>query len=66
MELLTEARIREVLGVIGLDYLADRPGVFTEEINWEEQLSLGEQQRLAIARLIWPLHGSVYHSPNGL
>ena len=29
-----------------------REGVLDSEINWEEELSLGEAQRLAIARLI--------------
>ena len=29
-----------------------REGVLDTEINWEEELSLGEAQRLAIARLI--------------
>ena len=37
-------------------YLAERPDIFTKETNWEEDISLGEKQRLAIARLI-------YHKP---
>ena len=39
-----------------LSYLADRPDIFEKETNWEEEISLGEKQRLAIARLI-------YHEP---
>jgi ABC-type uncharacterized transport system fused permease/ATPase subunit len=27
-------------------------GALTEEVNWEDELSLGEKQRLAIARLV--------------
>lgn len=42
-------RLKEVLEQVDLGYLVDRPGVLTEEINWEETLSLGEKQRLAIA-----------------
>eukprot|EP01051_Picozoa_sp_SAG22_P009767 SAG22_NODE_837_length_6911_cov_4.576629_11_plen_138_part_00 len=30
-----------------------RTGVLTDEINWEEELSLGEKQRLAMARLMY-------------
>lgn len=45
------------LAQVGLVYLADRPGVLTEEVNWEEELSLGEKQRLAMARLY-------YHKPD--
>lgn len=37
---------------VELGYLADRPDIFTKETNWEEEISLGEKQRLAIARLI--------------
>jgi ABC-type uncharacterized transport system fused permease/ATPase subunit len=41
-----------ILDQVELAYLAERDGAFTEEINWEDALSLGEKQRLAIARLI--------------
>ena len=50
---ISEAQVRSILAEVDLEYLADRPGVFTEEVNWEEECSLGEKQRLAIARLIW-------------
>ena len=29
-----------------LSYLADRPDIFEKETNWEEEISLGEKQRL--------------------
>ena len=43
-----------LLGLILL--LCRREGVLDSEINWEDECSLGEKQRLAIARL-------VYHKP---
>eukprot|EP01043_Picozoa_sp_COSAG02_P032391 COSAG02_NODE_2162_length_9623_cov_3.592923_3_plen_603_part_00 len=53
---LTRERAAEILEEVELGYLADRPDIFTKETNWEEEISLGEKQRLAIARLI-------YHEP---
>jgi ABC-type uncharacterized transport system fused permease/ATPase subunit len=50
---LTEAALRAILDQVNLAYLLDRPGALTEETNWEEELSLGEKQRVAIARLIY-------------
>ena len=41
---------------VGLGYLVTRPGALDTQINWEEELSLGEKQRLAMARLL-------YHKP---
>ena len=49
---LSRDRVREILSTVELDYLVDREGAFEEEINWEDALSLGEKQRLAIARLV--------------
>jgi len=54
-EMTTEA-LGELLAQVDLEYLAARPGVLKEEVDWEEVLSLGEKQRLAMARLI-------YHKP---
>ena len=43
-----------ILEQVDLLYLLDRPEVIREEeVNWEDALSLGEKQRLAIARLIF-------------
>ena len=53
---LTRQRAVEILDEVELSYLADRPDIFEKETNWEEEISLGEKQRLAIARLI-------YHEP---
>src|SRR5262249_35972270 len=41
--------LREVITAVGLPALADRLG---EEAHWNRMLSLGEQQRLGIARAI--------------
>jgi putative ATP-binding cassette transporter len=43
------ARIRELLAAVGLPAMADR---LEEHAHWNRMLSLGEQQRLAIARAI--------------
>ncbi|MGX9429358.1 MULTISPECIES: ABC transporter ATP-binding protein/permease [Bradyrhizobium] len=48
-------RIREVLGQIGLPQLASR---LEEEGHWNRMLSLGEQQRLGLARAL--LHAPDY------
>ena len=43
------ARIRELLVAVGLPALAER---LEEEAHWNRMLSLGEQQRIGIARAI--------------
>ena len=49
-------QLTEIMERVDLGYLVAMPGVLTDDINWEDQLSLGEKQRLAMARLI-------YHKP---
>jgi vitamin B12/bleomycin/antimicrobial peptide transport system ATP-binding/permease protein len=44
-----DARLAEVLTAVGLGQWADR---LNEEAHWNRMLSLGEQQRLAIARVV--------------
>ena len=51
-EQLTPEDLTDILRQVDLEYLVSREGVLDSEINWEEELSLGEAQRLAIARLI--------------
>eukprot|EP00037_Helgoeca_nana_P013920 m.128958 g.128958 ORF g.128958 m.128958 type:complete len:749 (+) comp22301_c0_seq23:1622-3868(+) len=41
----------KILDEVGLGHLINRADALTAEINWEEELSLGEKQRLAMARL---------------
>ncbi|KAI8014748.1 ABC transporter D family member 1 [Camellia lanceoleosa] len=54
-EPLTHSEMVELLKNVGLEYLLDRyPS--KKEINWGDELSLGEQQRLGMARLF-------YHKP---
>ena len=45
----SEAQLREVLALVGLPALATR---LAEEGHWNRTLSLGEQQRLGIARAL--------------
>lgn len=48
-EAFSTERLREVLHDIGLPALSDR---LDEEAHWNRQLSLGEQQRLGMARVL--------------
>jgi putative ATP-binding cassette transporter len=48
-ETFTHERVREVLSAVGLPALTGR---LDEEAHWSRSLSLGEQQRLGIARAI--------------
>ena len=50
------ARLRDLLREVDLEYLVDREEGLGAEVNWGELLSLGEQQRLGMARLF-------YHKP---
>ncbi|AEE87127.1 peroxisomal ABC transporter 1 [Arabidopsis thaliana] len=54
-ELLTEIGMVELLKNVDLEYLLDRYQP-EKEVNWGDELSLGEQQRLGMARLF-------YHKP---
>ncbi|KAL3156583.1 hypothetical protein ABBQ38_000874 [Trebouxia sp. C0009 RCD-2024] len=53
---INDTRLRELLREVDLEYLVDREGELGAEVNWGELLSLGEQQRLGMARLF-------YHKP---
>jgi len=48
----TDGELREVLGKVNLADLPERVGGFDAELDWGHLLSLGEQQRLAFARLL--------------
>ena len=47
-----EYKLRKILKTVNLGDLPDRLGGFHVELEWESVLSLGEQQRLAFARLL--------------
>merc|ERR1719498_716883 len=49
---MSQDSLRKLLEVVDLSYLLERKG----EVDWERALSLGEQQRLAMVRLL-------FHSP---
>ncbi len=49
---VTDGELREVLGKVNLADLPERVGGFDAELDWGHLLSLGEQQRLAFARLL--------------
>jgi putative ATP-binding cassette transporter len=49
---MTDAQLREVLQQVNLQNLLNRVEGFDTEVPWENILSLGEQQRLAFARLL--------------
>ncbi|QDL09653.1 ABC transporter ATP-binding protein/permease [Brasilonema octagenarum UFV-E1] len=49
---MSDAELKEVLQQVNLQNLLSRVDGFDTEVPWENILSLGEQQRLAFARLI--------------
>jgi putative ATP-binding cassette transporter len=49
---VSEEQLRSVLRTVRLQDLPERVGGFDVELDWADILSLGEQQRLAFARLI--------------
>ncbi len=49
---ISEEHLRDVLETVRLEDLPERVGGFDVELDWADVLSLGEQQRLAFARLL--------------
>jgi putative ATP-binding cassette transporter len=49
---IAETELRQVLKTVNLEDLPERVGGFDVELDWADVLSLGEQQRLAFARLL--------------
>jgi putative ATP-binding cassette transporter len=50
--LVAETQIRGALGTLGIEDLLQRAGGLDVEKDWDDVLSLGEQQLLAVARVI--------------
>jgi ABC-type uncharacterized transport system fused permease/ATPase subunit len=50
---LSRERLAEILEVVDLAHLVDINGYLTDEVDWENEISYGERQRLAIARLVY-------------
>jgi len=48
-----DKHFRELLSLVGIEYLVDREGGWHSVAKWEDTLSLGEQQRLGMARLFY-------------
>ncbi len=55
-DVIPEAELRTLLRAVDLEYLVEREGGLDAVVDWGTQLSLGEQQRLGMARLF-------YHKP---
>ncbi len=49
---ITETGLRQILEMVRLEALPERVGGFEVVLDWADVLSLGEQQRLAFARLL--------------
>nr|AXN93628.1 ORF1 [Symplocastrum muelleri NIVA-CYA 644] len=49
---ITDPELEQILEQVNLQHLLTRVGGFDAEVDWENILSLGEQQRLAFARLL--------------
>ena len=49
---ITDEELLQLLNVVNLPHLADQSGGLDAELDWEDVLSVGEQQRLAIARVL--------------
>jgi putative ATP-binding cassette transporter len=49
---ITEEELQKILNLVNLPNLADKFGGFEVEKDWGEVLSLGEQQRVAFARVL--------------
>jgi putative ATP-binding cassette transporter len=49
---ISDEELRKVLKTVRLEGLPERVGGFDAELDWADVLSLGEQQRLAFARLL--------------
>lgn len=51
-KIVSDTQLQEALEKVNLADLTERVGGFNAELNWPDVLSLGEQQRLAFARLL--------------
>ncbi|MBL1209941.1 ABC transporter ATP-binding protein/permease [Geminocystis sp. GBBB08] len=49
---ITENELQNILNIVNLPHLAEKFGGFEVEKDWGEVLSLGEQQRVAFARIL--------------
>ena len=47
---ILDTRLKNILENVRLNYLLEREGGWDANMNWEDTLSLGEQQRLGMVR----------------
>ena len=47
---ILDTRLKNILENVRLNYLLEREGDWDANMNWEDTLSLGEQQRLGMVR----------------
>ncbi|NET73185.1 MAG: ABC transporter ATP-binding protein/permease [Sphaerospermopsis sp. SIO1G2] len=49
---ISDSQLEEVLEQVNLQHLLNRVQGFNKEVNWENNLSIGEKQRLVFARIL--------------
>jgi len=57
---LTKDKLQTLLAAVDLEYLLDRKGALTEEVNWEDELSLGGKYKITPPFLVPCCCGSVF------
>ena len=57
---LTKDKLQTLLAAVDLEYLLDRKGALTEEVNWEDELSLGGKCTITPPFLVPCCCGSVF------
>ena len=56
----SDEHLTRLLGLVGLEKLPDRIGGLEAQVKWEDQLTLGEQQQIAFARLLFNRPGHAF------
>ena len=57
---VSDDRLFQLLGLVGLENLPERIGGLEAQAKWEDQLTLGEQQQIAFARLLFNRPGYAF------
>jgi putative ATP-binding cassette transporter len=56
----SDEQLTRLLGLVGLEKLPERMGGLEAQVKWEDQLTLGEQQQIAFARLLFNRPGHAF------